>query len=479
MDINDLGPIINAGSMAELLLAWMQKSPHRQIKDKNDLQAYLSADIAKIDNKISEQLNHVIHQAEYKKLESAWRGLAMLAYQPKYASDLKLKLLNVSWEELHKDVSYVLSFEQSKLFKKVYSDEYDSPGGEPYGLLIGDYSIRIQGDYAPKDLEVLRGVSLVAASAFAPFIAGLDAQSLKMDSFYEVSPRINFIKLFQTDDYQEWASFREKYESRYVGLVAPRFLLRKPFRINKNKGLGFCFNEDKDSYLWGNPCYAFASVVINSYARTSWFNEMRDYNPETNIGGVVRYSPLHSAIQDTYSEFDTLFSTEARVDDQIEWQLGQAGILVLSHIKQLGAPVFYNSFSTYKCKVYKNNQAATNNEKISSEMQYILHVSRFMHYVKVIMREKIGAMLTADDLKVYINNWLIKYVASNEVDPGLINRYPLRSVSVELMPITGSPGAYQCILYLVPRIYMEGMKVSVSLNTVFSLNASQNLSAVG
>ena len=479
MDINELGPIINAGSIAELMLAWMQKSPDRQIKNKSDLQAYLAADIAKIDNTISKQLNQVIHHEEYKKLESAWRGLAMLAYQPKYLSDLKLKLLNVTWEELHKDVSYVLSFEQSKLFKKVYSDEYDSPGGEPYGLLIGDYSVRIQGDYSPKDLETLRGVSLVAASAFSPFIAGLHPQSLKMDSFYEVSPRINFIKLFETEDYREWTSFRKNFESRYVGLVAPRFLLRKPFRVNKNKEFGFCFNEDKTEYLWGNPCYAFASVVINSYARTSWFNEMRDYNPETNVGGVVRYSPLHSAIQDTYSDFDTLFSTETHIDNEMEWQLGQAGILAMSHIKQLGAPVFYNSFSAYKCKVYSNNQVAENNEKISCEMQYILHVSRFMHYVKVIMREKIGAMLTADELKVYINNWLIKYVASNEVDAGLVNRFPLRSVSVELLPVTGSPGAYQCILYLVPRIYMDSFRASVNLSTVFSLSPTQQLSTVG
>ncbi|MCH9644969.1 MAG: type VI secretion system contractile sheath large subunit [Gammaproteobacteria bacterium] len=467
MDVNDFQEIADAALLDEVLKIWLEANPSRKIPDLQTLKSFLTLDIANIDKMLSDQLNLVMHHSEFKQLESSWRGLELIVMQPK-TPNVKIKVMHASWEEVYKDVAFTLEFDQSYLFRQIYSNEYGLPGGEPFGLLVGDYYARIQGDHSIRDIDTLKGLAAIAAAAFAPIIVGVDPRSLMMSAFSEIGPRVDFNFLFKGENYNYWNQLREDDNTRYLGLALPNFLLREPHDNEKQPCHAFYFREDYydqtgQGYCWGNASYAFASIAIKSFSETNWFYDMRDYNPEAQSGGFVRDAELFKPINET-SPFLPKYSVEVLLDNEIEWAFSQLGFIPLRQVKHIGLPVFYSNKSVYKPKHY-NKKIADANDEISSEIQYQLYASRFSHYIKVMIRDKVGGMQTAADISAYLNQWIQEYV-SVTVPPGMNKAlFPLKGADISIESVPGSPGVYKSTAYIQPHAFLEGINVDMKFAT--------------
>jgi type VI secretion system protein ImpC len=419
-----------------------------------------------IDAKLSAQLNAIMHHPRFLQLEGSWRGLNHLVMNSETGTSLKIRVLNASKRELNRDLTRAVEFDQSQLFKKIYENEFGTPGGEPYGALIGDYEWTAH----PDDIETLRLVSNVAAGAFAPFISAAGAKMFGFEEWTELSRPRDLAKIFETQEYTKWRSFRDSEDSRFVSLVLPRVIARLPYGAATKPIDEFAYEEapsdetgaarpmQHNEYCWMNAAYVMGARLTDAYAKTGFCVAIRG----AEGGGRVENLPTHVFTSDD-GDLDSKCPSEIGITDRREFELSNQGFLPLCHYKNTDYAVFFGAQSTQKPKKYDRPEA-TANAAISARLPYLMASSRFAHYLKVIARDKIGSFMEASDCEAWLNRWIMNYVNSNETaGQEMKARYPLREASVEVREIPGKPGSYNAIAFLRPWLQMEELTTSLRL----------------
>ena len=423
-----------------------------------DADAMLNARIAQIDRLISGQVNEVIHHPQFQQLEGTWRGLHYLLSQTETSEQLRVKVLNVSKKDLLRDLQRAPEFDQSALFKKVYEEEYGVFGGSPFGALLGDY----QFDKTGEDIELLEKVAQVAAASHAPFLTGTAPQLFGLESFTELDQPRDMAKIFQTSDYAKWKGFRESEDSRYVALTAPRMLLREPYGSETVPIEAFQYEEqvtgDHGRYLWGNAAWALGVRVTQAFASYGWCATIRG----VESGGLVEGLPVHAFKTDA-GDVAMKCPTETPITDRREKELADLGFVPLVHCKGTANAAFFSVQSAQKPKKYQSD-AATANARISAQLPYIFAVSRFAHYLKSIMRDKIGAYQSKSQVQTFLNNWIADYVVADDDAPqGVKAKRPLREARIEVQEMPGKPGAYRAVAFLRPHFQLDELTVAMRL----------------
>ena len=424
-----------------------------------DTEAMINSRIAQIDKLISDQLNEVMHHPDFQKLEGSWRGLQYLVSQSETGERMKVRVMNTSKKDLLKDMEKASEFDQSALFKKVYEEEYGMFGGASYGALIGDYEFSNH----PQDLALLEKISQVAAAAHAPFISAAAPQLFNWDSFEELGGPRDLSKIFSSADYAKWKSFRETEDSRYVSLALPHILMRLPYGQDNVPVEAFNFEEDIDGtdsskYLWGNAAYALGTRLTDAFAKYSWCAAIRGVEG----GGLVEGLPVHTFKTD---EGDVALKcpTEIAITDRREKEFADLGFVPLVHCKGTDYAAFFSTQTANKPKVY-DSDSANASARLSSQLQYLLAVSRFAHYLKSIMRDKIGSFMTRKNAEDFLNKWISNYVLLDDsAGQEMKAKYPLREARIDVSEIPGKPGAYRAVSFLKPHFQLDELSVSLRL----------------
>ena len=418
--------------------------------------------IAEIDRKLTEQLNHVIHHDDFQKLESAWRGLHFLVNNTETDEKLKIRFMDISKKELSKTVRKFkgTAWDQSPIFKKLYEEEYGQFGGEPYGCLVGDYHF----DHSAPDVELLGEMSKVSAAAHAPFITGANPSLFQMDSWSELANPRDLTKIFQTPEYASWRSLRESEDSRYLGLAMPRFLGRLPYGDKTDPVDAFAFEEDTEGadsgkYCWVNAAYGMARNITRSFKNYGWCSRIRG----VESGGVVEGLPTHTFPTDD-GGVDMKCPTEIAISDRREAELAKNGLMPLIHRKNSDVAAFIGAQSLQKPAEY-DDPDATANAALAARMPYLFATCRFAHYLKCIVRDKVGSFKERGDMQEWLQNWINKYVDFNaETSPEEVKAaHPLAAAEVQVEDIEGSPGYYGAKFFLRPHYQLEGLSVSLRL----------------
>jgi len=431
-----------------------------------DTESMINARMAQIDHLISLQLNEVLHHPDFQKLESTWRGLKYMLDQSETSDMLKIKILNCGKRELLRDLQRAPEFDQSALFKKVYEEEFGVFGGAPFGALLGDYEF----SKGPEDLELLEKISNVASAAHAPFIAASSPELFNMESFTNLDAPRDIAKIFDTTEYAKWKSFRQSEDSRYVALTLPHILMRLPYGKDNVQVEGFNYEEavdgtDHSKYLWGNAAWALGARLTSSFAQFSWCASIRGVEG----GGLVEGLPAHTFRTD---EGDVALKcpTEIAISDRREKELADQGFAPLVHCKGTDYAAFFSVQSAQKPKLY-DKEAANANARLSAQLPYILAVSRFAHYLKAMMRDKIGSFMSRTECERFFNQWIINNVTPDDSASASVKAsHPLREASVEVSEVPGKPGVYRAVAFLRPHFQLD--ELSVSLRLVAELPAS-------
>lgn len=425
-----------------------------------NLGATLDARVAELDRLISVQLSEVMHNAEFQKLESTWTGLQYLCKQTSTGANLKIQLFNATKKELIKDFKTAIDFDQSVLFKKVYEEEFGTFGGAPFGTLLGDFDIGRQ----PEDMFFLEQMSHVAAAAHAPFISAASPEMLGIESFDELGKPRDLSKVFDTVDYAKWKSYRESEDSRYVGLTLPRFLGRLPY--NPKDGItteGFNFVEEVDGadhskYLWVNTAFAMGARLTAAFENHGWCAAIRGVEG----GGLVEDLPTHTFKTDE-GEVALKCPTEVAITDRREKELSDLGFIPLVHCKNTDYAAFFGAQSTQKAAKY-DSDAANANAVLSAQLQYMFAVCRIAHYMKSMMRDKVGSFTTTQDVERYLHNWLMQYVVdADDASQEMRAQRPLRQAQVEVSEVPGRPGVYRAVAFVRPHFQLDELSVSLRL----------------
>ncbi|MEI8372976.1 MAG: type VI secretion system contractile sheath large subunit [Planctomycetota bacterium] len=431
---------------------------------KDRLINLLSRDVAELDRCLGEQVDAVLHHPRFQSLEAAWRGLELLIEGTGGQENLKVKVLHLPKAQLDADLHGAIEFDQSAFFRKVYEEEYGMAGGEPYGILLGNYEFR----NSPSDIELLSKIKEVAAAAFAPFVAGVDPMLFGLPHF-GLLPRIsNLGELFNSLKFLKWNALREQEDSRYLGLVLPRIAMRLPYTRDPQRVDGFVYEEDVSaadgmSYLWGNAAFAFGNVVIRAFALSGWFADIRGIAGGADSGGVVDL-PSQSFGTDrpgvaVKCSIDSILS-EAR-----DKELSDLGFITLCDCEDTAYSAFFANQSIQKTKVYHEEEGTTN-ARISSMLQYVFCASRFAHYLKVIGRDKVGQVPDRRQLQSLLHDWIHQYVAA---DPGASAatraKYPLREALIEIDEHPADPGHFRLKLFLAPHVQLDQLSAGIRLVT--------------
>jgi type VI secretion system protein ImpC len=422
--------------------------------------------IAAIDRKMSTQLNAIMHDPKFLKLEGSWRGLSYLVQNSETGTSLKIRVLNASKRDLTRDLTKAVEFDQSQLFKKIYENEFGTPGGEPYGALIGDY----EWTNHPDDVETLRLVSNIAAGAFAPFISAAGAGMFGFDDWTELSKPRDLAKIFETAEYAKWRSFRDSEDARFVNLVMPRVISRLPYGAATKPVEEFNYEEaptdvtgaakamGHHDYCWSNAAYVMGARLTDAFAKYGFCTAIRG----AEGGGKVENLPAHVFTSDD-GDADTKCPTEIGITDRREFELSNQGFLPLCHYKNTDYAVFFGGQSAQKPKKYDRPEA-TSNAAISARLPYMMATSRFAHYLKVMARDKIGSFMEASNVEGWLNRWIQNYVNTNEgAGQEMKARFPLREAKIEVKEIPGKPGSYNAVAYLRPWLQMEELTTSMRM----------------
>ena len=427
-----------------------------------DVERTLQAWKAEIDRKLSVQLNEILHDPEFQKLESTWRGIKYLTDQSETGASLKIRVLNISKKALAKDLERAIEFDQSLLFKKVYEAEYGTLGGSPFGMLVGDYDF--DGKSA-EDVGMLQKIAGVAGAAHAPFIASAGADMFNLDSMTELNNPRDLDKIFQSIEYAAWRSFRESEDSRYIALTMPRVLGRLPYGtgLTDKPVEEFRYEEgidgtDHNKYLWMNSAWAFAARTTAAFAKDGWFMRTRGVEG----GGQVEGLPLH--VFEEAGGKTAKCPSEVLIPDRREAELSGLGFLPLLHYKDTDKAVFIGTQTAQKPKKYFDASANANAE-LSTKLNYMLCVSRFAHYLKAMARDKVGSFAERGEMELWLNNWIQNYVVPNpqSVSEGTKAQRPLQAASIEVVEVKGKPGWYQAVAHLRPHFQLEGLATSMRL----------------
>lgn len=425
-----------------------------------NLSATIDARVSEIDRAISAQLSAIMHAPEFQRLERSWTGLRYLVTASAGAQHVQVRMLNATKRELVKDFQSALEFDQSAIFKKVYEEEFGTFGGAPYGALIGDYEITRQ----PEDMYFIEQMSHVAAASHAPFVTSASPELFGIDSFTDLGKPRDLAKVFDTIEYAKWKGFRESEDARYVGLTLPRFLGRLPYDPASGTTVeGFNFVEDVDGsdhgkYLWCNAAYAFGARLTHAFDKFGWCAAIRGVEG----GGLVDDLPTHTFKTDE-GEVALKCPTELAVTDRREKELSDLGFIPLVHCKNTAYAAFFGAQSAQKARKY-TSEAANANAVLSSQLQYIFAVSRVAHYMKAMMRDKVGSFASASSVEDFLNRWIMKYVllddnASQEQKA----QFPLREASVQVSEVPGRPGVYRAVSFLRPHFQLDELSVSLRL----------------
>jgi type VI secretion system protein ImpC len=424
-----------------------------------DTQAMINARIAQIDQLLSKQLNAVMHHEDFQKLEASWRGLHYFVHQSETGKDLKIRVLNVSKKDLLKDMERAPEFDQSALFKKIYEEEYGTFGGEPIGALIGDYEF----GRGPQDVALLEKIAGVAAAAHAPFISAANPEMFNMDGYTQLGEPRDLAKIFSSPDYVKWRSFRESEDARYVGLCLPHILMRLPYGPETTPVESFNFVENVDGtdhskYLWGNAAYAMATRLTDSFSNYHWCATIRGVEG----GGLVSGLPTHTFKTDQ-GDVALKCPTEIAITDRREKELSDLGFMPLVHCKNTDYAAFFGAQSCQKAKLY-DTDAANANARLSTQLQYIMAVSRIAHYLKSIMRDKVGSFMTRDECETFLNRWIKQYVTSDSTaNQETKAKRPLNAARIDVMDDPARPGCYRAVAFLKPHFQLDELTVSLRL----------------
>ncbi len=460
-----------------------------EVKKNINVGGIITRRIGQKDKLISRQLNYVIHHDDFQQMEASWRGLHFLVMHTETNNKLKLKLLNASYDELYKDLDKAVEFDQSALFRLIYEDEYGTYGGDPYSVLVGDFQL----GRTAKDIKFLEMISGVAAAAHAPFISSAWAKLFDMEDYGNLFKPRDLSKIFESAELIQWRAFREKEDSRYVTLALPKVMLRLPYHHENNPVEGIYFDEDMaiNEYqlndkeelvigtetdedgivsdktikqvdarkvLWGNPAYILAQRITNAYSLFGWTAAIRGVEG----GGLVEGLPAYT-FETEEGDIALSCPTQVSITDRREKELNDLGFMAICHCKGTNKAAFFGGQSTNKPKMYLTD-SATANARISSMLPYIMAASRFAHYIKVIMREKIGSFMTRQNVENYLNTWIAQYVLLDDTPPQHIKaKYPLREARIQVTDIPGKPGAYRATVFLRPHFQLEELTTSIRL----------------
>lgn len=434
----------------------------------SDLVGSIEKRIAAIDTILSAQISKILQDPVFQRMEASWNGLHKLV-QSSVTENTKIRVFNCTKRDLIKDFKAASDFDQSILFKSIYESEYGTFGGEPYSAFVGDFEF----DALPEDVQLLEQISHVAAAAHAPFLSAANAGMFALGQFSELHRPRDLAKLFDTSDYARWKSFRLTEDARYVGLTLPRVIGRLPYGAKTAPVERFNFEELIDenngeaSYLWVNAAYELAGRLIEAFEEYGWCAAIRGVEG----GGLVKSLPTYNYVSQT-GEKVMQCPTEVAISDRREKELAELGFIPLVHCKGTDYAAFFAVQSLSKARKY-DSELANANARLSGQLQYIITTSRFAHYLKVIVRDKVGSFMSRTDCQNFLQNWINQYVVgSDNVGQQIKASHPLREARIEVIDIPGHPGHYRAIAYLKPHFQLEGL--SMSLRLVAELPASTN-----
>lgn len=436
------------------------------MKVSADAEAMINQRIADIDRVLSAQLNEILHNPAFQKLEGSWRGLKYLMDQTETGVQCKIKVLNVNKRDLLRDLKKAPEFDQSALFKQVYEEEFGQFGGAPFGALIGDYEF----GRGPEDMELLEKIASVASAAHAPFLSAADPSFLNLESYASLNVPRDIAKIFDSTEYAKWKSFRQSEDSRYVGLCLPRMLIRLPYGKDGTNIEAFNYEENVDGtdykkYCWANAAFAMAARITTAFNLYGWCAAIRGVEG----GGLVEGLPVHNFKTDA-GEVAMKCPTEVPIPDRREKELADQGFIPLVHCKDTDYAAFFSVQSAQKPKVY-DKDAANANARLSAQLPYIMACSRFAHYLKAMMRDKIGSFMSRTDCERWLNQWITNYVTPDDAAaPSIKAQRPLRDAKIEVQDVPGKPGAYRAVAFLRPHFQLD--ELSMSLRLVAELPAS-------
>ncbi len=450
----------------ELLKTLTEEALKGTVSYSKNLTVTFNQAIAEIDKAMSKQLSAVMHNEKFQKLEGSWRGLHHLVMNSETSATLKIRMMNVSKRDLYKDLSKAVEFDQSQTFKKIYENEFGTPGGEPFGAMIGDYEFTNH----PEDVELLTSMSNVAAASFAPFISAAGPKLFGFDDYNELSKPRDLEKIFESIEYAKWRSFRESEDSRFVSLVMPRVLARLPYGENTKPVEDFGYEEGEldangaakpmghDEYTWMNASYVMGTKLTDAFAQYGWCTAIRG----AEGGGRVDDLPSHVFMSDD-GDPDQKCPTEIGITDRREAELSKLGFLPLCHYKNTDYAVFFGAQTTQKPKKYDRPEA-TANAAISARLPYMMASSRFAHYLKIMARDKIGSFMEASDCEEWLNRWILNYVNGNAASGQEMKaKYPLAEAKVQVKEIPGAPGSYNAVAWMRPWLQMEELTTSMRM----------------
>ncbi len=442
-------------TLAEYVLKDVNKISDDTIKSIQNI-------IAEIDRKLTDQVNLILHNSEFQKLESAWRGLHYMVNNTETDEMLKIRVMNISKKDLAKTLKKYkgISWDQSPLFKKIYEEEFGQFGGEPFGCLVGDYHF----DHSPPDVELLTQIAQISAASHSPFISGVSPTTLQMESWSELANPRDLTKIFSTPDYAAWRSLRDSEDSRYIGLAMPRFLARLPYGEKTNPVDEFVFEEDtsgadSSKYSWANSAYAMATNINRSFKLYGWCSRIRG----VESGGAVENLPVHAFPTDD-GGVDMKCPTEIAISDRREAELAKSGFMPLIHKKNSDFAAFIGAQSLQKPAEYEDPDA-TANANLAARLPYLFATCRFAHYLKCIVRDKIGSFKERDDMERWLGNWIKQYVDGDPANSSEItkSKKPLAAAEVVVEEVEGNPGYYSSKFFLRPHYQLEGLTVSLRL----------------
>lgn len=440
----------------------------------DDAYQTIQAVIAQIDQKMTEQINHILHHPEFQRLEGAWRGLHHLVSNTETDELLRIRVMPATKKELARNLKRYkgVAWDQSPLFKKVYEQEYGQFGGEPFGCLVGDYHF----DHSPPDVEMLGELARISAAAHSPFIAGAAPSVMQMESWQELANPRDLTKIFSNTEYAAWQSLRESDDARYLGLAMPRFLARLPYGARTNPVDEFDFEEDTDGashdrYTWANSAYAMAVNINRSFKHFGWCTAIRG----VESGGAVENLPCHTFPTDD-GGVDIKCPTEIAISDRREAELAKNGFMPLVHRKNSDFAAFIGAQSLQKPQEYYDADA-TANARLAARLPYLFACCRFAHYLKCIVRDKIGSFRERDDMERWLNSWIMNYVDGDPTNSSQETkaRKPLAAAEVSVQEVPDNPGYYAAKFFLRPHYQLEGLTVSLRLvSRLPSLKGEQN-----
>ena len=430
-----------------------------QIQVDKDTDAMLGERIKELDELISTQLNEVMHAPEFQKLEGSWRGLQYLVSTTETSTMLKIKVMNVSKKDILKDFTKQNDWEQATIFKKIYEEEYGTLGGQPYACLIGDYEITRH----PEDIQFLQNMSNVAAASHAPFLTAANPALFNWESFTELAGPRDVAKIFDNDAYVKWKDFRKSDDAKYVGLCLPHILMRLPYGQETAPVEEFDYEEkvdgrDHKKYLWGNAAYALAARITDAFAKHEWCAAIRGVEG----GGLVEGLPSHT-FQTDDGDVAVKCPTEIALTDRREAELSKLGFIPLCYYKGTTNAVFMATQSANQATQYLNADANAN-ARLSSQLQYIFAVSRFAHFLKAMMRDKIGSFMSREQCQKFLNEWIKNYVLLDDfASQDIKAKFPLRDAQIEVSEDPAKPGVYTAVAFLRPHFQLDELTVSLRL----------------